>query len=80
MSIIVALETDAHLPHLLELVARGDSITLTKEGVAVAMLVPTAASDRPDAREAVQELLKFRENHRLTQEEFQSIVVDSGHS
>jgi antitoxin (DNA-binding transcriptional repressor) of toxin-antitoxin stability system len=77
MSSTVALEAGALLPQLMERVAQGESITLTKEGVAIAMLVPAPAVGRPDVEATVQELLRFREEHRLNGETLRDILEES---
>ncbi|MFT4297287.1 MAG: type II toxin-antitoxin system prevent-host-death family antitoxin [Micropruina sp.] len=47
---IGAYEAKTHLPRLLDEVARGESITITKHGRAVARLVPVAPdAERPGA-------------------------------
>ncbi|MFT4216610.1 MAG: type II toxin-antitoxin system prevent-host-death family antitoxin [Micropruina sp.] len=47
---IGAYEAKTHLPRLLDEVARGESITITKHGRAVARLVPVAPeAERPEA-------------------------------
>lgn len=40
MSTIGSFEAKTHLPALLERVARGEQITITKRGVPIAMLIP----------------------------------------
>lgn len=45
-----AYEAKTHLPRLLDEVERGESITITKHGRAVARLVPVKSeAERPDA-------------------------------
>jgi prevent-host-death family protein len=47
---IGAYEAKTHLPRLLDQVERGDSVTITKHGRAVARLVPVGArTSSPDA-------------------------------
>lgn len=49
VSSIGAYEAKTHLPRLLDQVERGDSITITKHGRAVARLVPVSSrSENPD--------------------------------
>ncbi len=65
MSKVGAYEAKTHLPSLLERVARGERITITKHGVPVAILSPAAGvRDRPVA-EVVAELRRFRKGRRL---------------
>ena len=62
---IGAYEAKTHLPRLLDEVADGEPITITKHGVAVAVLV--AATPRPSrsAQEAIAALRAFRRTHAL---------------
>jgi prevent-host-death family protein len=64
MSKIGAYEAKTHLPALLERVARGERITITKHGLPVAQLVPVgpAAADRTAL---VDELKRRRSTLRL---------------
>ncbi len=50
-----------HLSELLERVRRGERITITKHGVAVAVLVPPAEEARARFEEAVHGLQAIRE-------------------
>ena len=59
-----AYEAKTHLPRLLDEVAAGESITITKHGLPVAILVP-ARSGRTSAQAAAASLLAFRRDHRL---------------
>lgn len=60
-----AYEAKTHLPKLLERVARGERITITKHGVPVAVLVAPEPRLRVRPAEAIAELRTFRESHRL---------------
>lgn len=64
MRTIGAYEAKTHLPRLLDEVAEGESITITKHGRPIAVLVP-ARSGRPAAANAARSLLAFRQRHRL---------------
>jgi len=61
---IGAYEAKTHLPRLLDEVAAGESITITKHGRPVAVLVP-AGPVRTKAAAAAESLLAFRREHRL---------------
>lgn len=54
-------EAKSHLPALLERVAKGESITITRHGKPVAQLVPVQVESKPDVRNAVREMLEFRD-------------------
>jgi prevent-host-death family protein len=62
---IGAYEAKTHLPRLLDEVARGESITITKHGQPVAVLVPPGHGGAPAARDAISALRAFRARHRL---------------
>ena len=61
---IGAYEAKTHLPRLLDEVAAGERITITKHGRPVATLVP-ARESRTGAAAAAASLLAFRRAHRL---------------
>lgn len=54
-------EAKTHLPALLDRVARGESITITKHGKPVAQLVPVQPARSQDVGSAVREMLEFRD-------------------
>jgi prevent-host-death family protein len=60
MATVGAFEAKTHLPQLLERVARGEKITITKRGKPIAMLVP-APLKKSDVRKAVKRMQQFRE-------------------
>lgn len=65
METIGAYEAETHLPRLLEKVARGESITVTKQGMPMAMLVPHPRSQRPEPATTVAALREFRRDIKL---------------
>src|SRR5574341_453796 len=56
-------EAKTRLPKLLEQVARGYRITITKHGAPVAMLVPARRERGRPVEETIRELLAFRNLH-----------------
>lgn len=59
MITVGSYEAKTHLPRLLDKVAKGEQITITKHGVPIAKIVPVTESesmDRHDAIERLQEL------------------------
>jgi prevent-host-death family protein len=62
---IGAYEAKTHLPRLLDEVARGARVVITKRGVPVADLVPTARTTG-SAADAVAALRAFRAAHPLS--------------
>ena len=59
MDTIGAYDAKTRLPQLLDRVARGESLTITRHGKPVARLVPVA-TDRAQARQAAQRILERR--------------------
>ncbi len=59
MSRIGASKARRHLPRLLDRVARGESLTITRHGKPVARLVPVAA-DRERAQQAAARIVARR--------------------
>ncbi len=60
MRTIGAYEAKTHLPRLLDEVAAGDEITITKHGVPVAVLVPAQPRTGLTVTEAIAELRAIR--------------------
>ena len=58
-------EAKTHFSQLLDRVAKGEEITITRHGTPVAKLVPAEARDRLDLRDVVEKLKKFREGKTL---------------
>ena len=65
MESVGAYEAKTHLPKLLERVAEGHRITITKHGVPVAVLEPYDSEKNVDVREVIQSLREFRKGNRL---------------
>jgi prevent-host-death family protein len=61
-----SFEAKTHLPALLDRVAKGERITITKHGKPVAQLVPVAAEGRRDVKAVVAEMLAFRDRRKRT--------------
>lgn len=55
-----AYEAKTHLSQLLEEVAKGESIAITKHGVTVAILVPPLETKHRDAAAAVENWRRYR--------------------
>ena len=64
MRTIGSYEAKTNLPRLLKRVAEGESVTITKHGVPIAMLVPYQQEQRPDPEIAIEELIAFRKTLR----------------
>jgi len=66
MDSVGAFEAKTHFAALLERVAKGESITITRRGMPVARLVPAhAAPDRARIRDAITRLEALSERHSL---------------
>ena len=65
METVGAYEAKTHLTQLLERVAKGEKIIITKHGVPVAILQPADYSRRMPVRHIIDELKRFRSGNRL---------------
>ena len=65
METVGAYEAKTHLTQLLERVAKGEKITITKHGVPVATLQPADSAKRTPVRDVIDQLKRFRSRHRL---------------
>ena len=65
MSVVGSYEAKTHLAQLLDRVAKGERITITRHGVPVAMLVPPASTGQTDVRDAVSAMKQFRRGRSL---------------
>lgn len=66
MNTVGAYDAKTHLPQLLDQVAGGKSLVITKRGIPVARLVPVEArADKPAPEETVAALRSIRRGMRL---------------
>lgn len=65
MQTVGAYEAKTHLSRLLDAVAKGETITITKHGVPVAMLVPPSTEQRPDVGAMIDAWLEMRKGITL---------------
>ena len=65
MTTIGAYEAKTHLNKLLERVAKGGRISITRHGVPVATLQPADPAKRTPVREVIDQLKRFRRGNRL---------------
>jgi prevent-host-death family protein len=65
MRTVGTFEAKTHLSALLEQVERGEEITITRHGKAVARLVPVGAVSRDRLNDTVARLKAFRRGRRL---------------
>ena len=65
MRSIGAYEAKTHLPRLLDEVARGERITITKHGHPVAVLVPPDSAEARDVDGMMRRFRELRRGNRL---------------
>ena len=65
MNHIGSFEAKTHLSALLERVAKGEEITITKHGLPVAKLVPAGRTRKRDAKELASEVRALRKGNSL---------------
>lgn len=78
MAMIGAYEAKTHLPRLLDRVARGESLTITRHGRPVARLVPVE-TDREQAKAAAARIVERRRNLERTSLEELMATIHEGH-
>ncbi len=66
MQTVSAYEAKTHLSRLLDDVARGETITITRHGTPVAMLVPPPDKRREDVAELIEEWRRYRREQNIT--------------
>jgi prevent-host-death family protein len=67
MHTVGSYEAKTHLPHLLERVEQGETITITRHGKPVARLVPAVASTpRPDVAATIAAMTAFQDEEGPT--------------
>jgi prevent-host-death family protein len=65
MTTIGSYEAKTHLPELLERVARGEKILITRHGKPAAMLVPAPAQTKNNLRDVIQRMKALRRGNKL---------------
>jgi prevent-host-death family protein len=65
MTSIGSFEAKTHLPELLQRVAKGESILITRRGEPVAMLVPPLRGPSRDVQEVIDEMKALRRGNTL---------------
>jgi prevent-host-death family protein len=71
-----AFEVKTHLSELLRRVEKGESFTITRNGVAVAKLVPIEAPSQPDLQQVLAETRAFRKAHPLNGLSIKELIND----
>jgi prevent-host-death family protein len=65
MESVGAYEAKTHLPRLLDRVASGEEIQITRNGRPVARLVPEPADETTDIRSVIAQIREFRKGRKL---------------
>ena len=61
-----ASEAKTHLSRLLDEVAEGETITITRRGMPVAVLSPPSSGSQRDAAAAIEAWREYRDRHNIT--------------
>ena len=76
MKTVGTFEAKTHLSALLEQVERGEEITITRHGKAVARLVPAVAVSRGRLEDTVARLKVFRRGRRLSDRSAKALIEE----
>lgn len=76
METVGAYEAKTHLNQLLDRVAKGERITITKHGVPVATLQPADVAKKKPVREVIDQLKRFRRRHRLEASSIRKMIEE----
>ncbi len=78
MNRVGSYEAKTHLPALLDRVAKGERITITKHGVPVAMLVPVEEAARQDRDEVIRKIQEFGRGRTLKDITIRELIAEGG--
>lgn len=76
MQTVGAYDAKTHLPELIERVARGEQILITRHGVPVAMLVPPEGAAQRPVAETIAQLRQFRKGLRLRELSIRKMIEE----
>ena len=76
MSTVGSFEAKTHLAALLDRVAKGETIEITRRGVPVARLVPAGADERRDLARIAGEIRELRKGRRLRGLSIRKLIED----
>lgn len=79
MKKIGSYEAKTHLPDLLEQVAKGERITITRHGVPVGVLAPAAPGRKKTIPSVIEEIRKFRKKHTLGGIQLHQMISEGRH-
>ncbi|MHC4470325.1 MAG: type II toxin-antitoxin system Phd/YefM family antitoxin [Planctomycetota bacterium] len=80
MATVGADEAKTHLLRLLDRVARGERITITRHGVPVAELVPAGPKREREIRDVLREIRRLRKGRTLSREEVREMLEEGRRS
>jgi prevent-host-death family protein len=78
MESVGAYEAKTHLPQLLDRVARGEEIQITRNGRPIARLVPEPAKQATDIRAVIAQIREFRKGRKLGDDITIRELIDEG--
>ena len=78
MESVGAYEAKTHLPQLLDRVARGEEIQITRNGRSIARLVPEPAKQATDIRAVIAQIREFRKGRKLGDDITIRELIDEG--
>src|SRR5436305_4714726 len=76
MRTVGAHEAKTHLSQLIEEVARGQKVAITKNGTPVALLVPVQSTQKADVREVIRQLRELRRGITLGSLSLQEMIEE----
>lgn len=77
MKTVGAYEAKTHLSKLLDRVERGESITIQRHGVPIAVLQPVDRSKRMPVSEVIEEIRRLRKGRHVSHREIRE-MIDEG--
>jgi prevent-host-death family protein len=79
MEFVGSFEAKTHLSQLLDRVAKGEEITITRHGKPVAILVPAEpVSRKPEIGEVIDQLRAFRKGNTLGEDTSIRDLIEEG--
>jgi prevent-host-death family protein len=66
MNTVGAYEAKGHFSQLLERVAKGERITITKRGKAIAVLVPVLENEQTDLNQIINDFITYGKRQKRT--------------
>lgn len=76
MEEVGSYEAKTHLPKLLDRVANGERITITRHGTPVALLSPAVPERKKPVSVAITELREFRKAHTLGEISLRNLIEE----